>query len=538
MQAAPTKTTPSPDALIQQRDLMRVTEQMRRACAVVANDNPAAFNSFVLRDDENPDQPFVNAPMHESWHRMMSTLPRLCLWAHAEAGKSVAISVGRVLWELGRNPNLRIVVVSETDEKAEEIVSTIRRYIDESAELHLVFPNLRPAKSKRGTRAGREEKWTDHRLTVERTNFARDPSIRACGVFGSIQGARADLVIVDDVCTWRTARTKGQRKKLSAWFKQTIGSRLTRKARLVFLNTTYHPDDLVHEYARKPGFVARRFPMRDPRTGEPTWPDRYDRASIAQKVEICGGEGAPETLRQIDCIAVREGSVHFQEAWVEKALDLGNGLGLVQSLAANDVPAGAFTVTGVDIGVGKSEGSGRSCVFTLLIYPRGARFTDESGDEVVYPPGTRQVLNVESGHWDGPEIVKRARRAHERFGSVVFVETNATQMLLMHFMQQQAYDETGQMVRAFPVLAFQTGVNKWHPALGVAAIGIEMSQGRWVIPNDNGVCSPEVAEWIGEIYGFSPDAHTGDRLMGCWIGSHGARDYELVVGGNVDVRAA
>jgi hypothetical protein len=536
VQAAVDQTTHL--SIAHQRELMRVVESTRRACAVVANDNPCAFNSFVLRDDENPEQPFVNAPMHEQWHQMLSALPRLCLWAHAEAGKTVAISVGRVLWELGRDPNLRIVIVSETDEKAEEIVSAIRRYIDESTELKLVFPKLRPAKAKRGARAGREEKWTDHRITVERTSFARDPSIRACGVFGSIQGARADLVIVDDVCTYRTARTKGQRKKLSAWFKQTIASRLTRRARIVFLNTAYHPDDLVHEYAKRPGWIARRFPMRDPITGKPTWPGRYDLATIAQKVDILGGEGAPETYRQIDCRAVREGSVHFKEDWVERALELGDGLGLIQSLAPQDIPAGAFTVTGVDIGVGKHEGSGRSCIFTLLVYPRGARFTDEGGNEVVYPPGSRQVLSVESGHWDGPEIVKRARRAHERFGSVVFVETNATQMLLMHFMQQQAYDETGHEVRPFPVLAFQTGVNKWHPALGVTAIGIEMSQGRWIIPNDNGVCAPEIAEWLGEIYAFSPDTHTGDRLMACWIGSHGARDYEFVAGGNVDVRAA
>jgi hypothetical protein len=517
---------------------MRAVEDTRRSCAILAQTNPCAFNSFVLRDDENPDQPFVNAPMHESWHGMMSVHPRLCLWAHAEAGKSIAISVGRVLWELGRDPNLRIVIVSETDEKAEEIVSAIRRYIDESAELHLVFPKLRPAKSRRGSRAGREEKWTDHRLTVERTSFARDPSIRACGVFGSIQGARADLVIVDDVCTWRTARTKGQRRKLSAWFKQTIASRLTRRARVCFLNTAYHPDDLVHEYARKTGYLARRFPMRDPVTRKPTWPQRYTTEDIEKKVIDCGGEGAPETIRQIDCVAVREGSVHFQEAWVEKCLELGNGLTLLQSLAPEDIPEGCFTVTGVDIGVGKSDGSGRTCVFTLLIYPRGARFAADDGTIVTYPPGTRQVLNIESGHWDGPEIVKRARRAHERFGSVVFVETNGQQMLLFQFMQQQAYDETGEAVKAFPVLAFQTGVNKWNPALGVAAIGIEMSNGRWIIPNDNGVCAPEVSEWIGEIYAFSPDAHTGDRLMGGWIGSHGARDYELVAGGNVGVRVA
>lgn len=527
------------------RVLQEAMEAARANAAVIARHDPAAFNMFCLRDDEDPSAPFENAPMHDAMHALISAHPRLCLLAHAEAGKTVSVSVGRTLWELGRNPNLRIAVVSETDEKAQELVSTIRKYIEESRELAMVFPNLRPSRLKAtDSRSGRDAKWTMHALTVERTSFARDPSIRACGVFGTVQGARIDLLIVDDICTWRTARTAAQRKKLSAWFKQSLGSRLTRRSRVVFLNTAYHPDDLVHEYSRRPGYVSRSFPMRQLDTAgvwQSTWPRRYKIEDIERKIaDDLGGEGSPEVLRQIDCKAQREGSISFREEWIEKALALGDGLTLLHSLSQAELAQlGAFTISGVDIGIGKKETSGRSCIATLLIFPYGARFEGAApdGSDLVYPPGTRQLVGMESGHWDAPEIVKRCHRAHKRFGSVVFVEDNAAQMLLVQFMSSgRVTHEDGTIVEPFPVLPFHTSHNKWDPAFGVAAIGIEMSQGRWAIPNAGGVLAPEASALIGEVTAFAPDVHTGDRLMALWIANTGARTYEYSGSGNVGAR--
>lgn len=516
----------------------------RANAAVIARANPAAFNEFVLRDDEDPSAPFENAPMHDAWHAMMSAHRRLCLIAHAEAGKTISVSVGRVLYELGQNPNIRIAVVSETDDKAQEIVATIRKYVEESRELALVFPHLRPARLKAtDTRTGRDQKWTMHALTVERTSFARDPSVRACGVFGTVQGARIDLLIVDDICTWRTARTAAQRKKLSAWFKQSLGSRLTRSSRVVFLNTAYHPDDLLHEYSKRPGYITRAFPMREAdATGayRSTWPGRYSMADIQAKIADLGGEGSPEVQRQVDCKSLREGSVAFREEWIDKAIALGDGLTLLYSIAPADLVAlGAYTISGVDIGIGKKESSGRSCIATVLVFPYGARFegAGPDGADLVYQPGARQLVAIESGHWDAPEIVKRCHRAHTRFGSVVFVEDNAAQMLLVQFMSSgRVTHEDGTIVEPFPVLPFHTSHNKWDPAFGVAAIGIEMSQGRWIVPNTAGVLAPEVSALFGEINAFAPDVHTGDRLMALWIANTGARQFEGHAGGNVGAR--
>lgn len=517
---------------------------VRSSAAAIARENPAAFNEFVLRDDEDPSAPFENAPMHDAMHAMMSAHPRLALFAHAEAGKTISISVGRVLWELGKNPNIRIAVVSETDDKAQEIVSTIRRYIEESAELALVFPHLKPARLKATeTRTGRDQKWTMHALTVERTSFARDPSVRATGVFGTVQGARIDLLIVDDICTWRTTRTAAQRKKLSAWFKQSLGSRLTRRSRVVFLNTAYHPEDLANEYSKRPGYMSRSFPMRE-RTADgswrSTWPKRYALEDIARKVEDLGGEGSPEVARQVDCVSQREGSTLFREEWIDRSLALGNGLTLLHSISpAQLVELGAFTISGMDIGIGKKDTSGRSAIATLLIFPHGAVFpgAGPEGEDLVYARGARQLVQIESGHWDAPEIIKRAYRAHRRYGSVVFVEDNAAQMLMVQFMASgRVLDDDGTAVEPFPVLPHHTHANKWDPAHGVAVIGTEMSQGRHVIPNNDGVPPPEVSALLGEITAFAPDVHTGDRLMAYWIANYGAGQYENLAGGNVGAR--
>lgn len=506
-------------------------ERARAAAAIVAYHDPAAFNSLVLRDDEEPDLPLENAPMHEGWQSLISEHQRLAIVAHVEAGKTAAVSIGRVLWELGHNPNLRICILSETDDKASEIVQTLAKYIEESVELHMVFPRLRPGRRGATEKSGgRDSKWTMHRLTVERTSFARDPSVRACGSHGTVQGARIDLLIVDDIVTIRNSRTAAQRKNLAAWFKQSMAGRLTRRSRVIFLNQAYHPKDLVHEYAKRPGYVTKRFPIRDPATGEPTW-KRFTREDIEKKEVDLGGPGTPEAKRQLDCVALDEGSVSFEEAWIERALKAGEGLNLLHSLNLDELPEGAFTTSGFDQGFGTALCS----IVTLITYTKAVPAWG-------IPAGARQLIAIESGHWSGPDMIKMCWRHHLRFGSIIFVEAVAAQRLILDFMPGGESSPTwngdpDMPSRPFPVHPFQTGANKWSPRDGVAAIGIEMSQGLWILPNHVGIVPREVGELIGEIMSFSADDHTGDRLMALWIAKEGARRAETFAhGGEVTVR--
>jgi hypothetical protein len=76
---------------------------------------------------------------------------------------------------------------------------------------------------------------------------------------------------------------------------------------------------------------------------------------------------------------------------------------------------------------------------------------------------------------------------------------------------------------AIPIVPFTTGRNKAHPEFGVESLAVEMSNGQWIIPNDNGVCNPEVQHWIDEMLFYQPSIHTGDRLMASYFAREGIR---------------
>ncbi|HSD86082.1 MAG TPA: hypothetical protein VLB44_01160, partial [Kofleriaceae bacterium] len=73
-----------------------------------ARRDPAVFCQFVLRNEED-GAPIRLAPIHEEWHDILTNHDRVVLWSGTELAKTSEISIGRVLWEIGRNPNIRIL---------------------------------------------------------------------------------------------------------------------------------------------------------------------------------------------------------------------------------------------------------------------------------------------------------------------------------------------------------------------------------------------------------------------------------------------
>ena len=133
---------------------------------------------------------------------------------------------------------------------------------------------------------------------------------------------------------------------------------------------------------------------------------------------------------------------------------------------------------------------------------------------VVHPNGSREILDVCSGRWTGPEIVQRIVDLHYRYQSIVIVENNAAQDFILQFTQAMS---------AVPVKPFNTGSNKYHPEFGIEGMATEMANGKWIIPNQHGSVHPEVGAWINDILYYDPNAHSGDRLMASWFAREGAR---------------
>jgi len=487
-------------------ELFADARRARKARVSLARVDGAIFNELVLRDEETGN-PVTNAPVHVEMHHEIDKARRLVLWSHIESGKTQAITVGRTLFELGKNPNLRICIVSNTGGQSVKIVRTIAKYIESSEELHRVFPHLRP-----------RTPWTHNSITVERQTKAKDASVTATGVHGAVLGARFDLLILDDILDYEITRTEIQRDELLKWYLSTLSGRVTANGRIIAVGTAWDKDDLMHTLSRKKAFSHRRFGVLDAE-GNPTWPGRWPLARIIEKFEELG---EIEGTRQLKCIAPDATTERFKLEWIQLCLNNGDGYDLVSSINVRDLHEGAFVVVGVDLGFTKTRHGGAKTVFFALLF---------------YPDGMRQVLSIEAGNFSGPEIVMKALDYHRRFSANVYVESNSAQRLILDFALDPDYiDVIKSRFGAdfdpglIPVLPFQTGVNKWHATFGLESLGVELSHGKWIIPNDKynlkemtGTIDPEVLAWISEMRGYDRNAHTGDRLMSAWFAREGGR---------------
>jgi hypothetical protein len=450
-----------------------------------ARDDFNTFAELVMVDDET-GEPIKQAPIHRRWAQLCEQHDRLLIWSHINSGKTTQLSILRSVWELGRDPTLRIVILSNTASIATKIVRAIARLITDNENVHKIFPKLERHP---------DGPWTTTELTVNKTttkNFAKDPSVRAVGVHGSLTSGRVDRLIVDDILDPENVATEASRKKLSDWYKAVAVGRASRRTKILVVGTAYHPKDLLHELSEQKHWVWYRFPVVNSK-GHVAWPSLWPPDRIQRMKEELG---PAEFARQLLCLARDDEEARFKQSWITEAMRKGQHLNLVYRLEDGDLPEGCFTFTGVDIGVKKGKRSDLTSLFTFM--------EDQKG--------IRTLLWIESGKYTGPDIVRRIEDHHQRYGSFIAVENNAAQDFILQFMAEGSH---------VPVVPHTTGRQKKDPLLGVEGLAVELCNGKWIIPSAN--IEPEVEAWVSEMLFYSPKVHTGDRLMASYFAREVAR---------------
>lgn len=466
----------------------------RRLRVEAARTDVNVFLEFVLRDEES-GAPIKQGAVHRAWHQLLDLHPRLVLWSAIASGKTASISIGRVLWALGRDPSLRVVIVSNAAAQAEKIIRTIGQYVARSRELREVFPSLKPATP-----------WNTSMLTVERTGIAKDPSVQATSVHGNILGARTDLLIVDDLLDYENCRTPGQREDVIGWTNNALLGRLSSRGRVVIVGVAQNREDLMHHLAALPAWAAYRFGVEDA-AGNPRW---WPRARIDEARRTLS---LPEQWRQLDCVARGDDSAIISESWVQVALARGEratilehrpeGLYLPDSIFAN--------VVRVVLGVDPAFSTKRTADLSAL------------AAVAVHRDGSREVLAIESGRWHGPVLIEKIRSARRRFGArSVAIESNGGQALLGQWIKQLEGE-------GVDVVQVTTGRGTNSMQARVEQLASELASGRWILPSQGGRARDrELEALVRDLVSFTPRAHTGDRLAALLIAAVGSEGEEEV----------
>lgn len=494
------------------------------------------FYSMVIRN-EIDGTALIPAP-HQVLFYSFVLHHRKCV-VRQPVGTGKTFSSGALgLWLLGNDRTQRGAIVSGAQSQSKKVLSMIKDYIVDqklSSRLKLIFPWLKPSDRP-------DDPWTQAQITVDRPAGIRDASVAATGFDKKIGGARLSWIVGDDILDDANTATFEGCSDINNKFDARLMSRLDpQNTYAIVTNTPWDQHDLTFHLEKDAGWPTLtmdiygnirvsnvderwmtealdtmlrpsttriddiydwyRLRAHDPDPDEeiPLWPERINLEAInciRYGEHGKGGMIPYEFSRLYLCDPLAADAERCEKQWVESCKSRGKGTSLVQKYDGN-----CPVYTGVDLAIGKSKRHDRSSLFTVAL----------END------GTRRLLNIEVGKWSGPTIVDRIIDNVDRYGSSIFVESNAAQDYLRQFVLEKRKD--------LQIFAHTTGQNKHSREYGVESLFTEIFNQAWIIPCDeSGNCHQIVQEWINAmVYYLPPPAHTNDILMACWISREGMR---------------
>lgn len=167
-------------------------------------------------------------------HKMV-LLPR-------DHGKS-AYAAYWVVWQITRNPAVRVLYISSTANLAEKQLGFIKGILT-SDKYRKYWPEMvHPEEGKR-------EKWTNSEISVDhplrRAESVRDPTVFTGGLTTSLTGLHCDIAVLDDVVVQENAYTEEGRDKVKTQY-SLLASIEGADALELVVGTRYHPKDLYNE---------------------------------------------------------------------------------------------------------------------------------------------------------------------------------------------------------------------------------------------------------------------------------------------------
>lgn len=180
--------------------------------------------------------------LHPSMVYEQGDKSRLLVNVPPEHAKSTVITVNYSTYRIALNPNIRIIIVSKTLNKAREFVYAIKQRLS-----HPRWLKLQSAYAPEGGWKQDADTWRVDTVYLggdARNSSEKDPTIQALGMGGQIYGARADLIILDDVIT--TANAHEWEKQIN-WIQKEVITRLGKNGKLLIVGTRIAPNDLYRE---------------------------------------------------------------------------------------------------------------------------------------------------------------------------------------------------------------------------------------------------------------------------------------------------
>ena len=447
--------------------------------------------------------------------------------APPEHGKTTAFTLNYVTWRIVKDPFIKVILLSRAREMAGEFLLAIKDRLTSDLYLDMQVKYQPP-----GGWRDPDRPWTAYEFYIAGSGDGKkDPTVRARGVKSNIYGARAQLIVGDDIADLQTA---GQYEVVKKWIGREIVTRLSKDGTFLIVGTRVAAPDI---YAV----------LRDQRefSGAPVY------TFLAQ----------PAVLEQGDTPA--ESITLWPEAWDGPALDsrkatIGNPRSWALIYQQVDVPEDAtFPAQALECSVNRRRAPGplteagfghRAGGMTGLYVIAGLDPAVSGHTAIVVAAvdrATRKRYILDC--WDKAncapdQLIAQVKDMTTRFGVKQWVvEKNAFQKFLtqLHQFRHWLYS-AGVRLREH-----QTTGNKWDADFGVAALaGLFLSCGRpredghyeWertpdsaLIELPNPRLSRATAMLVEQLAVWHPtemgEKQLTDLVMALWFAEIGVRDY-------------
>ncbi len=191
--------------------------------------------------------------------------------AFRNSGKSTLCTLSYPLWAiLGRQSKKFIVILSQTQRQARQLLMNIKRELEQN---HLLSSDLGPFKEE-------PDEWGGFALVIPKY----DARIMAVSSEQGIRGIRylqhrPDVIIADDIEDLNSVRTQDGRNKIYDWFKGDIIPSGGHNVKIIVVGNLLHEDGLLRrlqeeiESGKLKG-VYREYPLIND-TGIVAWPGKF-----------------------------------------------------------------------------------------------------------------------------------------------------------------------------------------------------------------------------------------------------------------------
>jgi len=188
------------------------------------------------------------------WSRLAILLP-------PNHGKTTAITIPMPMFRMGNQPDKTVMLLSYSNQLAEDFGEKIKTGVKSKA-FRSVFPNFRL------------------RMGAQSKKFFRTEeggSFYAIGLGGTVEGKRADLLLMDDpIQNMQEAMSAPRMSNLYTNFEAVVKTRLNENGQILLITTRWCLNDFVDRVMEKEGEFWKILALpAQMDSGEYLWPERF-----------------------------------------------------------------------------------------------------------------------------------------------------------------------------------------------------------------------------------------------------------------------